>query len=145
MPPSPAPLSCPFPTASVATEEEKRQVVPAKNSPCLSLATVLAAETGNAELISRSGAGTGKVVFIKVAQGSRPCPSLSCNPTSPQPESSSPSGKIWKRAPLHCQTAASPGTAHPISSETNNPELHAFLGHSHLLQQLELEFPWQDK
>lgn len=36
------------------------------------------------------------------------------------------------------------GQLTPISSETNNPELHGCLGHSHLLQQLELEFPWQD-
>lgn len=33
----------------------------------------------------------------------------------------------------------------PVSSKTKKPELHAFLGDSHLLQELMLEFPWQDK
>lgn len=45
-----------------------------------------------------------------------------------------------------CLTYEIPGIKlTPVSSKTKKPELHAFLGDSHLLQELKLEFPWQDK
>lgn len=106
----------------------------------LSLATVLAAETGNAKLISRSEAGRGKVVFIS---GPGHFPEL-------QPHFTTANILLTirenKEKPLCiARQLHHLGQITPISSETNNPELHVFLGHSHLLQQLELEFPWQDK
>lgn len=81
--PSPAHLPWPIPIASAGTAgEEKSQVIPAKKSPCFSLAIVLATETGYAKIVSRSSDGIEKCFL-----------SLSCaGPCSP-----------WAVTPVHHQ------------------------------------------